>query len=308
MQTSEETKLILGLLSLKGIGPGTVRSLRSLPNFAELSIEQMANKNKRIAKSLESHSGALVQAQEFVEEQITLASKEDVRILSFFDADYPALLASSKDDPCVIYVKGNLSETPNHSVAVIGTREPTQQGRLMAKRITTYLVEQGQSIVSGLALGCDAMAHEAAMQANGHTVAVMAHGLQTVTPDANRDLAERIVNSGGALVSQYPFGQKPSPYLFLQRDKTQAAMARGVVMIQSSVDGGSLHASRASITNDRWLAVPVINEEGAQRFGANAILTSGTSLEKAELLTCDEKRVENCITLASEADYSRLLV
>lgn len=246
MQTSEETKLILGLLSLKGIGPGTVRSLRSLPNFAELSIEQ-----------------------------ITLASKEDVRILSFFDAAYPALLTSSKDDPCVIYVKGNLSETPNHSVAVIGTREPTQQGRLMAKRIT---------------------------------VAVMAHGLQTVTPDANRDLAERIVNSGGALVSQYPFGQKPSPYLFLQRDKTQAAMARGVVMIQSSVEGGSLHASRASITNDRWLAVPVINEEGAQKFGANAILTSGTRLEKAELLTCDEKRVENCITLASEADYSRLLL
>lgn len=308
MKTSEETKLILGLLSLKGIGSGTVRSLRSLPNFAELSIEQMANKNKRLAKSLESHSGALVQAQEFVEEQITLASKEDVRILSFFDPDYPALLASSKDDPCVIYVKGNLSETPNHSVAVIGTREPTQQGRLMAKRITTYLVEQGQSIVSGLALGCDAMAHEAAIQANGHTVAVMAHGLQTVTPDANRDLAERIVNSGGALVSQYPFGQKPSPYLFLQRDKTQAAMARGVVMIQSSVEGGSLHASRASITNDRWLAVPVINEEGAQRFGANAILTSGTRLEKAELLTCDEKRVENCITLASEADYSKLLV
>lgn len=160
-------------------------------------------------------------------------------------------------------------------MAVIGTREPTQQGRLMAKRIT---------------------------------VAVMAHGLQTVTPDANRDLAERIVNSGGALVSQYPFGQKPSPYLFLQRDKTQAAMARGVVMIQSSVDGGSLHASRASITNGRWLAVPVLNEEGAQRFGANAILTSGTSLEKAELLKSDEKRVENCITLASEADYSKLLV
>lgn len=307
MKTSEETKMILGLLSLKGIGPGTVRHLRNLPNFAELSIEQIANDNNRIAKSLESNSGAWEQAQDFIEEQINIANKEEVRILSFFDTSYPALLASSKDDPCVIYVKGKLPENPNDSVAVIGTREPSKHGVIMAERITAYLVEQGQSIVSGLALGCDSIAHETALRAKGHTVAVMAHGLQTVAPASNRDLASRIVDSGGALVSQYPFGQEPSPYLFVQRDKTQAAMARGVVMIQSDVKGGSLHASSASIANGRWLAVPIRTEEGVEKFGANDVLTRGTNQEKAELLKCNEKLVENCIVLESKDDYSKLL-
>src|SRR5690606_3807633 len=140
----------------------------------------------------------------------------------------------------------------------------------------------------GLALGCDAIAHGAALDAGGHTVAVLAHGLQTIAPSTHRRLAEDILNKGGALVSQYPFGRGVIPQQFAQRDKTQAGMAQGVVLIQSDVQGGSLHASPAAIESGRWLAVPYPTESdrsaGAAKIKANLVLADGPPAARMELL------------------------
>jgi DNA processing protein len=105
--------------------------------------------------------------------------------------------------------------------------------------LTRYWAEKGWSIVSGLALGCDAIAHRTAVEVRAHTVAVLAHGLHTIAPAQHRKLPEDILEAGGALESEFPFGKAPLPAQFAKRDRTQAGLAQAVLPIQSDLTGGS---------------------------------------------------------------------
>lgn len=308
---SAATGKALALSLLPGIGPATLRKLAGLPAFEDLSVEELGALVPALSKVLgvpRAWDGALSQA----EEQLELAQRHAARILSPMDPEYPALLAGSKDDPFILYVRGLLAPVPTQSVAIIGTRQPTAHGEVIARRITQYFVSMGWSVVSGLALGCDAIAHETAVDAKGHTVAVLAHGLHTIAPSKHRGLAEAILNAGGALVSQYPFGREVIPQQFVQRDKTQAGLAQGVVMIQSDLHGGSLHASRATLEYGRWLAVPYpteIDRSNAEiKIQANLMLADGAKKEKIELLRMkDEKALSQLIILRSKEDYARCI-
>jgi DNA processing protein len=184
-------------------------------------------------------------------------------------------------------------------------------GAIITRRLTTVFAERGWSIVSGLALGCDAIAHQTALDCQGHTVAVLAHGLHTVAPRQHVSLAAQILDAGGQLVSAYPFGQDPIPAYFAERDAVQAGMARAVVMIQSDLEGGSLHASRAALRYGRILAVPAATQRDLNnhepKSGANRILTDGAEREKMTLLDCAAAQLEHLIVLRSKDDYAQLL-
>lgn len=295
---------------LKGVGPATLRKASQVFGFESKTVEQLAIDVPALKSALGggAWSDALIKA----EEQVELAERSGCLILSPLDEDYPKLLAATKDDPFLLWVRGTLAPAPEKSVAIIGTREPTEHGRLIAQRITRFFVEQGWSVVSGLALGCDGIAHQEAVDAHGHTVAVMAHGLQTVAPAKHRKLAEDILNSGGALVSQYPIGRDAIPQQFVQRDKTQAGMAQGVVMIQSDLQGGSLHASRAALDYGRWLAVPYPTppdrEKNEPKIQANLLLADGNDERRRELLKLkDDQALERVLILRGKEDYSRCL-
>ena len=306
-EISPATGKILALSMLAGVGPATLRKLASEPDFASASIESLATKQSALARALETPT-AWSKALILAEEQVELAATHHAQILSPLDFQYPALLAATKDDPYLLYVRGQLAPSPEKSVAIIGTREPTPHGEVIATRITKYFVEEGWSVVSGLALGCDAIAHRAALDAQGHTVAVLAHGLHTIAPAKHRSLAEDIISAGGALVSQYPFGREVIPQQFAQRDRTQAGLAQGVVMIQSDLKGGSLHASRAILDYARWLAVPYPTETdraaGEMKVQANLLLADGTVPQKLDLLRCrGEDALSRLIILRSKEDY-----
>lgn len=309
-RVSEPTKALLVLSMLKGVGPATLRRLVNERDFNRSSILERVHETPAFAKALEAPD-SLMRAQEAMEKQVEEACRFDAHILSPLDAEYPKLLSATKDDPFLISVRGRLAPTPEKSVAVIGTREPTAHGVLIAERVVRFLTERKWSIVSGLAYGCDAIAHQAALDSNGHTVAVLAHGLHTVSPARNRALAEKIVESGGALVSEYRFGQGARPEQFVKRDRTQAGMAQGVVMIQSDVQGGSLHASRAALDYKRWLAIPYptsldrTNKE--PKVQANLLLAEGSPEEKTRLLRCSPEDLTRLIILQGKDDYPQLL-
>jgi len=309
-EVSSWTKKLLALSMLKGVGPATLRKVADLPGFADLSVEELAIRVPTLSKALQE-AGAWERASDESERQIEEAGRSAVMIISPLDEEYPWLLAATKDDPFLIFVKGRLSKNPSNSVAIIGTREPTRHGTLIAQRITQFFVEKDWSIVSGLALGCDAIAHQAALDAGGHTVAVLAHGLHTISPARNRTLAEDILEAGGALVSEYRFGQGAQPQQFVKRDRTQAGLAQGVVMIQSDLKGGSLHASRAALDYRRWLAVPYPTSLDLSncepKVQANLMLADGTVLQKEELLRCSSPDLEQLIILRGKEDYSRLI-
>ena len=310
-EISPSTGKLLALSMLSGVGPVALRKAADVFGFEDKQVEQLGIEVPAIGRAI-SPTGAWSKALELAEEQLELAERSGARIVSPMDAEYPKLISATKDDPFLLWVRGEWAPNPEKSVAIIGTREPTPHGEVIAKRITQFFVEQGWSVVSGLALGCDAIAHRTAIEAGGHTVAVLAHGLQTIAPTKHRGLAEDILNKGGALVSQYPIGREPIPQQFVQRDKTQAGLSQGVVMVQSDLQGGSLHASRAALDYGRWLAVPYPTEEdrasGAAKVQANLLLADGSDNERLDLLRCNDGGLQKLYILRSKEDYARCLI
>ncbi|GAB4565829.1 MAG: hypothetical protein Tsb007_37540 [Rhizobacter sp.] len=310
---STSTKLLLTLSAIKGVGPAALKKISALPNYWDLDLVKLSDAVPQIARAIEGQESERVweQAQLWADQQLAAAEKYGARILSPADAEYPRLLADTKDDPFLLFVKGKLAAEGQQSVAIIGTREPTLHGVMIAKRITHFFVERRWSIVSGLALGCDAIAHQATLDSGGHTVAVLAHGLQMISPSKHSELARQILDAGGALVSEYPFGRTVLGAQFVKRDRTQAGMSQGVVMVQSDIKGGSLHASRAALDYRRWLAVPYPTDRDRDneepKVQANLVIADGTDAERANLLRCPSSALRLVTVVRGREDYLRLV-
>ncbi|WP_374291758.1 DNA-processing protein DprA [Paenirhodobacter enshiensis] len=309
-EVSHKTRTLLALSMLKGVGPAALRKIAAVRGFEKMPKDELRLHLPRNTAAATSPN-AWQQADGEADRQIELATTAGAHIISSADLEYPTLLTETRDDPQILFVKGRFASSAEKSVAIIGTREPTDHGSVITQRLTNFFVSEGWSIVSGLAIGCDAIAHEAALDAGGHTVAVLAHGLQTVAPSRHKKLAQRIFEAGGALVTEYRFGQEPLPTNFVKRDRIQAGMAQGVIMVQSDVTGGSLHASRASIDYGRWLAVPYPTEQDIGRkepkVQGNLLLADGTPQEKATLLKCDHISLRKLIVLRGRDDYGRMI-
>lgn len=306
---SSETFILLSLSMIRGVGPALLKSISKIAGLSELDITHLARKFPKLQNILKDESVWLL-ARDKAEWQVEAALKNSFRIISVMDKDYPPLLSETKDDPCILFVKGKLFHNISNSVAIIGTRAPTIHGGIITERITGFFVEEGWSIISGLAFGCDARAHETALNNKGHTVAVLAHGLHTILPKSNAYLAQKIIDSGGALITEYPFGHEMQISQYVKRDKIQAGLAQGVVMIQSDVRGGSLHASRASLDYNRWLAIPFPTNEdktkGESKIKANLLLAEGSDDDKCKLLRCPVSKLNNIIILRGKNDYKQI--
>lgn len=307
---SESTLRLLTLSALRGIGPAALKKIASIPRFASADPLHLAEHVPALKKAL-SAADAWEGAGKIAQDQLREAEADGARIISGVDPDYPRLLLETSDDPFLLFVKGKLASDPEQSVAVIGTREPTAHGELIANRIAGFFAGHGWSIVSGLAIGCDAIAHKTALEQNAHTVAVLAHGLHTIAPSRHKALAQEILDAGGALITEYRYGQGIQKQQYVKRDRIQAGMAQGVVMVQSDLVGGSLYASRASIEYGRWLAVPVATdrdqEHGESKVQANLLLASDQDRARADLLRCPLNALRKVFILRSKEDYAQLL-
>lgn len=169
----------------------------------------------------------------------------NIKIIGFQDHDYPVKLQKIPERPAVLHTKGNFSVLEeNVSATVIGTRKPTEKAVEIARRIAERLGTKGINVISGLALGCDSIAHEGALNAGGITTAILADGLdaESIYPKKNSKLALRIIDNGGLLLSEYAFGQKSSPHALVQRDNWQAQLSELVIPVQTSENGGTMHA------------------------------------------------------------------
>ncbi|MDM4772866.1 DNA-processing protein DprA [Solimonas sp. SE-A11] len=310
MMLREVDKLhLLALSKLRGVGPATLEKLARVPSLAEHSIDELSVLSSALKKALTgpvSWSESLQAARKDLDQ----ADKMQARILCSLESAYPTLLRGTPDRPFFLFVRGTLHIEQEKSLAIIGTREPTENGRTICKRLTEFFVTQNWSVVSGLALGLDAVAHASAVATRGHTIAVLAHGLQTVAPKQHDRLAREILDSGGALVTEYGFGVEPSRHNFVKRDRIQAGLAQAVVMVQSDLHGGSLHASRAALEYGRLLAVPCPTardlEKKEPKISANALLASGEDAARMELLRCKPADLSRLVILKGREDYPLL--
>ena len=173
------------------------------------------------------------------EAELERLAKSGVAALTWHDEDYPRRLKEVADAPPVLYCTGRLQPEDETSVAVVGTRRPTEYGYRVTTELCTELAVRGVTVVSGLALGIDARAHKATLDARGRTVAVLGNGLDTVYPRENRRLAERIIEDGGALVSEFPLGARPEASNFPRRNRIISGMTLGTLITEASETSGT---------------------------------------------------------------------
>lgn len=253
MSVSSETKKLLALSQLKGIGDKTLSQLHLLPFFREMDIEEIVSKS--LNKAHVYSQDELKAASYFAELQADISTQRNGGVVSIFDKDYPKSLKASKTPPPYIFFEGNISLLNENTVAVIGTREPTAHGVEICQNLTEWLVSQKWHILSGLAIGIDSISHMACLKAKGKTAAVLAHGLDSIYPKSNTSLARNILEERGVLVSEYPYGFTVNRITLVKRDAIQAALSSAVFLVQTDIKGGSLHASREIIRLKRPLVI-----------------------------------------------------
>ena len=212
------------------------------------------------------------------EGELAKAAKFDVTVLTPSDRDYPPVLAAAPGHPLVLYVKGDVKALANPSVAIIGTRRATPYGLDQAFRFAHDLAEDGWGIVSGLALGIDAEAHRGALAAKGVTVGVIGSGLDRFYPEENRKLAREIVASGGAVVSEFPFGREPDTQTFPQRNHVVAALVKGVVAVEAPVKSGTLITTSIAADLGRTVMAVPGRVDSRASFGCLGLVRDGARL------------------------------
>ena len=179
-----------------------------------------------------------------------------VEVLLLYPQEYPAHLAELEKPPPFLFCKGE-RRLLNHlkALAVVGTRENTALGAKIARKTVSFFARRGYSIVSGLALGIDSIAHKSALEFGAPTLAVLVD-VDNVAPAANRSLATAILDNCGLLISENPPGTRIIPAFFAKRDRIQAGLSSAVFAIETSIDGGTMHAVNTAISLDRPVYVP----------------------------------------------------
>lgn len=216
-------------------------------------------------------------------------AKRHIGALMITDTRYPPLLRQIPDAPFVLYVKGRGTKINlEKAIGVVGTRNITPYGKQVTRRLVTDLVKRGYTIVSGLALGVDTVAHQAAIDAGGKTIAVLGCGIDIVAPSGNATLYRDIVGGCGAIVSEMPLGLRPDKGLFVTRNRIISGLSLGVVVTQGAEDSGALITARYAA------------EQGRDVFAVPGPITSKYSRATSVLLKNGAKLVESVNDIMEE--------
>jgi DNA processing protein len=216
------------------------------------------------------------------------ARRQGIGYVSYAQGEYPPLLRELPDPPVVLFYRGVLPDPETPMAAVVGTRRPTGPGAAQAYDMARDLARGGIPVVSGLALGIDAMAHRGNLEGGAPTAAVLGSGPDEVYPSANRMLARRIIEKGGVMVSEYPPGTAPRKWHFPARNRIIAGLARGTVLIEAPRSSGALITAQFALDQGRdlWIASAGIDSprgEGTRRLaeeGGRVICDAGIILDE----------------------------
>ncbi len=294
----EDLRYWLGFNRVRGIGPMRLRLL--LDTFG--SIRAAWEAPIEALQSLGLDRRALTNFLQ-LRESLDLAQLEaavaraGVSVHTWDDPAYPSALRELPDSPPVLFVKGTLQDSDDWALAVVGTRKPTAYGREVAHHLAGELAQQGLTIVSGLARGIDAVAHRAALDAGGRTIAVLGCGVDRVYPEEHRRLAQDIIEHG-ALVSDYPLGTPPEAANFPARNRIISGLSRGVLVVEAGVTSGALITAEFAAQQGREVfAVPgsIFSpaSQGTHRLlreGATLVTSAQDILEALHLEAVSEQR------------------
>jgi len=211
-------------------------------------------------------------------EEIQKLKKYDIGYITFRDKCYPSLLKEIPDFPAIIYAKGNIGALNFPSISIIGSRKFTIYGKRVCYNLARKCSEAGLSIVSGLALGIDSIAHLAAVDNSSVTVGVLGCGLDHVYPETNRQLAGRIIQNGGVIISEYPPGTPPYKANFPARNRIIAGLSRGTLVVEAAPKSGALITAYLALEYNRDVFAVPGNIDSESSLGTNQLIKEGAKL------------------------------
>ncbi|MDP1629236.1 MAG: DNA-processing protein DprA [bacterium] len=205
--------------------------------------------------------------------------KEKIELIDLDDPRYPELLKETPDSPFCFYLKGKLPAN-SYAIAIVGTRRSSAYGKQAAEFFSGSLARLGITVVSGLALGIDSEAHKSAIAAGGKTIAVLGTGLDNLSiyPPQNRALAKQIIETGGALVSEYPLDAKPESYHFPERNRIISGLSLGVLVIEAPEKSGALITANLALEQNREVFAVPGSIFSKTSLGPNELIKKGAKL------------------------------
>ena len=231
-----------------------------------------------------------------------LKSKEflETKIINENNNGFPELLRRIKNSPQILYVKGNISLLNKPSIAIVGSRNYSEYGKKMAKKFTKELVNEGFAIVSGLAHGIDSFAHEECINSGGKTIAVIASGFNYIYPEENKKLYEKILRTGGCIITEYPPDIEAKKEYFPTRNRIISGLSLGTLVIEASFRSGTSITAKYCMQQNRKLFCIPNSIESKNAMGTNNLIKKGANLvTKVEDITqvigeiSDKVQVEN---------------
>jgi len=304
----------VGFNRVTGIGPAKLRAL--LDHFGDLETAWRAGSSDLREAGLDRRAlETLLAARSAMDldAEVAKVSRLGVKIVTWDNDDYPPQLKSIAAPPPLLYVKGAFAPADQWAIAVVGTRRATAYGREVTRSLVGDLARSGVTIVSGLARGIDAAAHEAALEAGGRTLAVLGHGIDFVYPPEHRRLAEQIIEHG-ALVTDYPVGTPPEGGNFPPRNRIISGLALAVLVVEGDVSSGAhITADFAAEQGRDVFAVPGNILQRASRLpntliqqGATPVLSAEDILEQLNL-TMVAQQAEAREVIPQDATEAKLL-
>ncbi len=283
---SDDLISLLQLSSIDGLGVNKIRNLvnhfgspLAALNSDYVDLIEVEGINQTLAKRIINENINKKFLAES-EAQLNLLDKYNAYILTFWDDNFPYYLRKIYDPPVLLFMKGRITPEDENSIAIVGTRHPTNYGRKITEQITSELIESGLTIVSGFARGIDTIAHSVALQRNGRTIAVMGSGLDYIYPSENKKLFHSIIDNG-CIISEYPFGTKPDAMNFPRRNRIISGLSLGIVIIETDISGGAMLTARYALDQNREVFAVPGNIDMKQSRGTNFLIQTG----QAKLVT-----------------------
>jgi DNA processing protein len=304
----------VGFNRVKGIGAVRLKNL--IDHFGDLASAWNAPAEALLSAGLSEKIVAnlqIVRQQDDLEQYLTEVEQKGIQVLTWEDQAYPARLKEIEQPPPVLYLRGTLKDEDRWAVSVVGTRRASAYGRQVAAELGAYLAENGVTVVSGLALGIDSVAHSAAVNHKGRTIAVLGSGVDYIYPAEHRRLAEQIITQG-CLLSDYPPGTPPDGINFPARNRIISGISLATVVVEAGETSGALITSTFAAEQGRdVMAVPgsiyAPNSKGTNRLileGARPLLNMQDILEILNLTQVSQQQAARQV-LPADATEAKLL-
>ena len=278
---------LYSLLAVEGIGPGKIRNLLSRFRTTNAILSSDLNSllgvegiSTNLAKRIQNINHERKKIEQDVLKELETLKKLNARVVTIWDSEYPPLLKKIYDPPIIFQIKGELTEIDNFSIAIVGTRMPTNYGKINTERLASELVQQGIPIVSGMARGIDSVAHNSALKNGGRTIAVVGTGLDIVYPSENNKLFKEI-SASGAVISEFRLGTNPDAQNFPRRNRIISGLSLGTIIIESGIEGGAMQTAAFALDQNREVFALPGNTGVKQSDGTNLLIKKG----EASLIT-----------------------